>query len=193
MAGEIPVYCAFDKIVPLAELKPNPKNPNMHPADQVEILSRIIEAQGWRQPVKVSNLSGYIVSGHGRYEAALLLGCPVPVDFQDYATEAEELSDLLADNRIAEMSEMDNKMLAAIFSDIGNIDDSSLTGYCDNEIKNIIANFSEPDLEELDSEDDTDDEISVKITFDTYKDYAKVESEVKEFVKDIGARMVLVS
>ena len=83
-AGNIPVYCTHDKIVPVEELRPNPQNPNHHPDDQVELLAKIIEKQGWRQPVKVSTRSGLIVSGHGRYEAALLLGCPVPVDFQEY-------------------------------------------------------------------------------------------------------------
>lgn len=83
-AGSIPVYCSHDKIVPVEELKPNPKNPNRHPGDQVELLAKVIETQGWRQPVKVSARSGFIVSGHGRYEAALYIGCPVPVDFQDY-------------------------------------------------------------------------------------------------------------
>lgn len=83
-AGSIPVFCSFDKIIPVGELKPNPKNPNRHPGDQVELLAKVIEMQGWRQPVKVSARSGMIVSGHGRYEAALLLGCPVPVDIQEY-------------------------------------------------------------------------------------------------------------
>lgn len=133
MAGEIPVYCAFDKIVPLEDLKPNPKNPNSHPAEQVELLAKVIKKQGWRQPVKVSNLSGFIVSGHGRYEAALLLGCPVPVDFQDYATEADELADLLADNRIAEMAEMDNAMLRELFADLQESDfDIDLSGYTED-------------------------------------------------------------
>lgn len=139
MAGSIPVYCAFDKIVPLEDMKPNPKNPNRHPGDQVELLARVIEAQGWRQPVKVSTRSGYIVSGHGRYEAALLLGCPVPVDFQDYPGEAEELADLLADNRIAELAEMDEKMLAEVFAVI---DESDLTadiaGYTDDAVLALV-------------------------------------------------------
>ena len=118
MAGNIPVFCAFDKIVPVEELRPNPKNPNRHPKDQVELLSRVIEAQGWRQPVKVSTRSGLIVSGHGRYEAALLLDCPVPVDFQSYPSDEDELADLLADNRIAEMAEMDNAMLRDLFAEL---------------------------------------------------------------------------
>lgn len=139
MAGTIPVYCAFDKIVPLEDLKPNPKNPNRHPGDQVELLARVIEAQGWRQPVKVSTRSGYIVSGHGRYEAALLLGCPVPVDFQDYPGEAEELADLLADNRIAELAEMDEKKLAELFAVIDESDLSvDIAGYTDDAVLALV-------------------------------------------------------
>lgn len=139
MAGEIPVYCAFDKIVPLSELKPNPKNPNHHPADQVDILSRVIGAQGWRQPVKVSLRSGYIVSGHGRYEAALLLGCPVPVDYQSYSSDEDELADLLADNRIAEMAEMDNAMLRDLFAELDASDfDIGLSGYTDDVVAALV-------------------------------------------------------
>ncbi len=139
MAGSIPVYCAFDEIVPLGELKPNPKNPNRHPADQVKLLARVIEAQGWRQPVKVSTRSGYIVSGHGRYEAALLLGCPVPVDFQSYPSDEDELADLLADNRIAEMAEMDNAMLRDLFSELDASDfDIDLSGYTDDVVAALV-------------------------------------------------------
>ena len=139
MAGDIPVFCAFDKIVPVEELKPNPKNPNRHPKDQVELLSRVIEAQGWRQPVKVSTRSGLIVSGHGRYEAALLLGCPVPVDFQSYPSEEDELADLLADNRIAEMAEMDNAMLRDLFAELDASDfDIDLSGYTDDVVAALV-------------------------------------------------------
>lgn len=139
MAGDIPVFCAFDKIVPVEELKPNPKNPNRHPKDQVELLSRVIEAQGWRQPVKVSTRSGLIVSGHGRYEVALMLGCPVPVDFQSYPSEEDELADLLADNRIAEMAEMDNEMLRDLFAELDASDfDIDLSGYTDDVVAALV-------------------------------------------------------
>lgn len=139
MAGSIPVYCAFDKIVPLEELKPNPKNPNHHPQNQVELLARVIEAQGWRQPVKVSTRSGLIVSGHGRYEAALHLGCPVPVDFQSYPSDEDELADLLADNRIAEMAEMDNEMLRDLFAELDASDfNIDLSGYTDDVVAALV-------------------------------------------------------
>ena len=147
MAGSIPVYCAFDKIVPLEEMKPNPRNPNKHPKDQVELLARVIEAQGWRQPVKVSTRSGLIVSGHGRYEAALLLGCPVPVDFQSYPSDEDELADLLADNRIAEMAEMDNNLLRELFADLEGTDfNIDLSGYSEDFVLDL-ADVIDGDLE----------------------------------------------
>ncbi|NLH01169.1 MAG: ParB N-terminal domain-containing protein [Clostridiales bacterium] len=78
---EIPVFCAFDKLVEIDDLKPNPKNPNQHPQEQIALLAHIIQEQGWRAPVTVSTLSGFVVRGHGRLMAAKLAGCEkVPVD-----------------------------------------------------------------------------------------------------------------
>ena len=60
----------------------------------------------------------------------------MPVDYQNYTNEAEEYADLVADNRIAELAEIDNKLLADIFADIdtGEIP-MELTGYTDKEVK----------------------------------------------------------
>ena len=113
------VKCAHDEMVPVEKLVPNPRNPNKHPAKQIELLAKIIEAQGWRAPVSVSRLSGFIVRGHGRYEAALKMGCEsVPVDFQDYGNEAEEWADLIADNRIAELASIDEDELTGILQEM---------------------------------------------------------------------------
>lgn len=71
-AGGIPVFCAFDKLMDPKDLVGNPRNPNQHPKDQVALLAHIIQSQGWRAPITVSNQSGYVVRGHGRLAAALL-------------------------------------------------------------------------------------------------------------------------
>lgn len=167
-AGEVPVYCAHDKLVDVATLVPNPKNPNTHPDNQIQLLGRIIRQQGWRAPITVSNRSGFIVKGHGRLAAALLEGfTEVPVDFQNYASEAEEYADLVADNRIAELSEIDNKMLADIFADIdtGEIP-IELTGFTEDEVENLITGLSEAlhndltDPDEVPETPDPEDTIS---------------------------------
>ena len=87
----------------------------------------------------MSTLSGLIVRGHGRYMAARLLGCPVPVDYQHYNSTDEELADLIADNRLAELSEVDSKMLADIFTDIDiSTLDIEVTGYGKDEYEKIM-------------------------------------------------------
>lgn len=102
------VKCLYDKLVPISELKLNPQNRNVHPRDQIERLASILAYQGWRFPVKVSNLSGMVVSGHGRVEAALFNKWDtVPVNFQDYDDADSEYADSIADNSIASWSELD--------------------------------------------------------------------------------------
>ena len=144
-ADGVPVYCAHDAIVDVAKMVPNPRNPNQHPDEQIQLLGRIIRQAGWRQPITVSTRSGFIVKGHGRLAAALLEGVKeVPVDYQNYASEAEEYADLVADNRIAELAEIDNKMLADIFADIdtGEIP-LELTGFSEKEVESLITGLSE--------------------------------------------------
>lgn len=95
-ADGVPVFCAFDAIVPLVELRPNPGNPNHHGTDQIKRLGAIMQATGWRNSITVSNLSGMIVKGHGRLLAAQYEGfTEAPVEYQDYESEAEEWADLL--------------------------------------------------------------------------------------------------
>lgn len=151
-AGNIPVYCSFDQIVATDELRPNPKNPNTHPGRQIELLASIIMEQGWRKPITVSTRSGMVVSGHGRLLAAQFAGLPfVPVDFQHYDSDEAELQDLLADNRIAELSEADDKMLAKIFAELDADEvDLSLTGYNDEEIARISAALDEAVMLDID-------------------------------------------
>lgn len=138
---EIAIHCAHDALVPLEKLVPNPRNPNKHPASQITLLSKIIVAQGWRVPITVSIRSGFIVRGHGRVDAARELGCEVaPVDYQDYANEAEEWADLIADNRIAELADTDDELLKELLQDIRSFDlDPALTGYTDDEILALLA------------------------------------------------------
>ena len=144
-ADGVPVFCAHDAIVPIKDLQPNPKNPNQHPPEQIKLLASVIRATGWRGPITVSTRSGYIVKGHGRLMAAELDDLKeVPVDYQNYASEAEEMADLTADNRIAELATIDNKMLAEVFADIdtGEIP-FMLSGYTEEEYGNIVTALSE--------------------------------------------------
>lgn len=139
---DIAIHCAYDELRDPASLKPNPRNPNTHPKRQIELLAKMIERQGWRAPVTVSNRSGFVVRGHGRLMAALLLVCRVPVDRQDYASDADEWADLVADNRIAELAEVDDAMLARLLAEIdGSGLDLDLTGYSERQMSDLLASL----------------------------------------------------
>lgn len=148
-ASGIVVYCAHNEIVDIISLVPNPRNPNQHSDKQIEILAKIIKNQGWRAPITVSTRSGFIVRGHGRLLAAQLLGVSqVPVDRQDYATEAEEWADLIADNRIAELSSIDPNILTELLDELETSDiDLSLTGFDDADLDLLKKRFGIPDEE----------------------------------------------
>ena len=141
MVGSVPVWCVHDKIVDCIELVMNPKNPNTHPAKQIELLGKIISNQGWRAPITVSNRSGFIVKGHGRLEAAFKAGIEkAPVDYQDYESEAAEHADMVADNKLADLAEFNNDKLSELLSDLKVLDiDMELTAFDPNEIDEITS------------------------------------------------------
>jgi len=96
---------------PTDALKKHPKNPNNHPRVQIDALCEVLIENGWRSPVVVSKRSGLVIKGHGRIMAAERLGVAVPVEEQDYPDEAAETRDLIADNKIQELSQLDEKVV----------------------------------------------------------------------------------
>lgn len=117
------IKCAHDEMLEIHKIQPNPKNPNRHPEKQIELLTKIIDYQGQRSPLVISSRSGYLVKGHGRLEAIKKLGWDkAAVDYQDYESEAQEHADMIADNKIAELSEPDEMMIQDLVKEMGEID-----------------------------------------------------------------------
>jgi ParB-like chromosome segregation protein Spo0J len=148
-----------------AALVAHPRNPNKHPAEQIRMLSKIIQHQGWRNPIVISAHSGFVVAGHGRLSAALLLGAAVvPVDVQEFETEADEWAHLVADNRIAELADMDKGGLGDLLRDLGDVEDFDLelSGFGEAEIDKLL------DTGEADSiaEDSDSSESAILLKFD---------------------------
>ena len=139
----VAVNCAHDEMVPIHKLVRNPRNPNTHPDEQIRLLAKVIDYQGWRNPIVVSTRSGFIVKGHARLSAAEVLQLEeVPVDHQNYESEAQEWADMLADNRIAELAEMDRPELKNLLEelDTGAID-MELTGFTEQAIEDLMTEF----------------------------------------------------
>jgi len=63
-------------------------------------------------------------------------------DKQNYASEADEWADLIADNRIAEFAEIDSDVMAKLLTELYGLDfDMNLTGYSEKQIDNLLADI----------------------------------------------------
>nr|DAV60444.1 MAG TPA: adenine specific DNA methyltransferase [Caudoviricetes sp.] len=166
----VPVFCAYDEIVALGDIRPNPGNPNDHNKKQIRLLGDIIQATGWRAPITVSKRSGLITKGHGRRMAAAAMGWKTaPVEYQDYASEEEEHADLIADNRIAELADLDMGKLMDMVQEMDTgIVPVELTGFTEEDLQKIIASMEGAD----DSVDDNAD--AEQSADDDYKPFSQL-------------------
>lgn len=189
----IPVFCAHDDIIPTDNLKENPRNPNNHPEEQIRLLANIIEKTGWRQPITISNQSGFIVKGHGRLAAAKLKGwCDVPVDYQDYTSMDEEYADLIADNRLSELSEIQEDIIAEIISEFENPDLLALTGYDNEDIDSILASMDQEAEEEEEDNSKPSPDTNLTKAGDTWNlgEHRLIVGEDDSFMDDVIANYV---
>lgn len=123
--------CSYSEILDIdsPKLIPNPKNPNSHPESQIDRLGKILEYQGQRHPVIISKRSGFIVVGHGRFEAIKKLGWKqIAVSYQDFDNEAQEYSFVVSDNAIASWAELDLGKVNSEMIDLGPDFDIDLLG-----------------------------------------------------------------
>lgn len=119
---DITIHCLYDELLSVKKAKKHPKNNNKHPQEQIDRLSKIIQYQGFRQPIKISKQTGYITSGHGRLLAAIRSGMKkVPVVYQEYKDIDQEIADLYADNAVASWADFD---LSMVNDSIGEFDPS---------------------------------------------------------------------
>ena len=122
-------------IVDIDSLVLNPDNNNRHSIEQIELLAKGIKHNGFRVPLIVSNRSGFVISGHGRIDAAKKLGIKeIPVIFEDFKDEAEEYQFLTFDNEIARWAELDRHAVYTKLEQIPEID-IDLLGIKDFEVE----------------------------------------------------------
>lgn len=113
-------HCKYDELVDPNTLVDHPRNVNKHPRRQLDALSAVIwgpkraddtrdssKALGWRHAIVVSKRSGFVTMGHARKTVGIEEGELVPVVYQDFESEAAERAMLRADNRLAELAEID--------------------------------------------------------------------------------------
>ncbi len=158
------IKCSFKELLDINDPRiiANPDNPNDHSEDQISNFANVLKYQGQRKPITISNLTGFIVTGHGTLMAAKKAGAKkIAVDFQDFENEAQEYAHVVADNGIALQSELNKGMIASKIVDFGpdfNVEMLGLDGF--------KLDYSEIDFPELPDGDKSEIE---QITFTLHR------------------------
>src|SRR5260370_19056289 len=91
----------------IRDLIPDPDNPRKHGRAQISAIAKSIEAFGFNAPILVDK-NNKIVAGHGRNEAAKLLGLDkVPIVSLSHLTPTKAKPSMLADNKFTARSTWD--------------------------------------------------------------------------------------
>lgn len=141
---EHPDWPAGTTSVPVEGLRPHPRNARTHSRRQIRKIAASIERFGFVNPVIVDE-TGQIIAGHGRVEAARMLGLhEVPVLRIEHLDETEKRAYVLADNRLAEDAGWDRETLAIELQGLIDLDFSvDLTGFEMAEIDLVLDGEAE--------------------------------------------------
>ncbi len=124
-------------MMPVGGLTPYSRNARKHSKRQVKQIAASIERFGFTNPVLIGD-DNQIIAGHGRVDAAKLLGLEqVPVLVLSHLTPAERKAYVIADNKLALNASWDVEILA-----------DELQGLLDQEFEVELTGFS---LAETDS------------------------------------------
>jgi hypothetical protein len=148
-ADGIPVLCAHTALIDPRLLTPHPQNPKRHSPAKQKLYAKVIRPPGqpgaWRKAIVVSNLSGFIIAGHGAQLAAVneLNVSLVPVDLQNFASVEEEKAAMLADNWLAESTvDYDQDLLVELMDELKGAG-------LDLELAGVMAQLESADANEL--------------------------------------------
>jgi hypothetical protein len=136
-----------------AELTKHPHNSRTHSKKQLKLIAESIREFGFLNPVLIER-NGKIIAGHGRVEAAKLLGIgQVPTICIEELSEDQIRAYILADNKLAELAGWDREMLAIELQHLYTLEDVfdiAVTGFEVPEIDLIL----EEEKQKPDPEDD---------------------------------------
>lgn len=135
---------------PIERLVPFENNARTHSPEQLAQLQASIEQFGFTAPILVDGQDG-ILAGHGRLEAARLLGMTeVPVVVLDHMSPEQRRAYVIADNKLAENAGWDLGQLNAELRALMAADfDLNSMGFDDDELKRLEDGLELGEFEEL--------------------------------------------
>lgn len=126
----------------LNEIQPDPRNPRSHKARHIKLLAKSIDEFGFNVPVLIDDAQ-ILVAGHGRWEAAKLLGLDtIPAIRIVHLTEQQRRAFMVADNRLHDLSSWNRENLGSILLELADAEldfDIELTGYSVGEIDLMLS------------------------------------------------------
>lgn len=128
---------------------PYEKNMHVHTDEQIERLIKLIEYQGFRNPLILQKGTNRIAAGHGRLEAARKMGMKeVPVIYQEFESEEQFYAYVVSDNAIGKDSwaKLDLAKINNDFIDFGPELDVEMLGLKNFEI--VMPDFEPGTLED---------------------------------------------
>ena len=123
----------------VGELIPYASNSRTHSEEQVAQIAASIREFGFTNPILTDGKNG-IIAGHGRLEAARLLGInEVPTIELAYLTPAQRKAYIIADNKLALNAGWDIETLQAELEGLQELDfDLSLLGFDESELAGLL-------------------------------------------------------
>src|SRR3954470_20214788 len=123
------------QVQPIATLRPYAQNPRTHSKKQIQQIAKSIERFGFTNPVLVSD-DREIIAGHGRVEAAKLLGWQeVPTLRLSHLDAAQRRAYVIADNKLALNAGWDHELLAIELQALIDLEfDVEITGFSPAEV-----------------------------------------------------------
>jgi DNA modification methylase len=110
------------EMIVLGDLKPWAKNTRTHSKKQLKQLAKSIETFGFNNPVLIDE-TNTILAGHGRIEAAKLLGLEkVPCVRVEHMTPEQKRAYVIADNKLALNAGWDEDLLAEELGALSELD-----------------------------------------------------------------------
>lgn len=149
---------------PISTLKAFPRNARTHSKHQIRQIAASIKTFGFTNPVLVDH-ENTIIAGHGRVEAARLLGMDeVPTIQLESLTEDQVRAYVIADNRLAEKASWDKEILAIELQHLIQVDsdiDVTITGFEVPEIDLVLSQAAiKPDPDDVFEIDQTDQRVT---------------------------------
>lgn len=131
---------------PIGTLTPYARNARVHSKKQVHQIAASIREFGFINPIFVDEAKT-IIAGHGRYEAAKVLGLAEVPSVRLDLPSAKARSFAIADNKIALNSTWDLDNLKLELADLGALEldfDLEITGFATAEIDDVLDGGTKP-------------------------------------------------